>query len=333
MSRFFDEYYSELIANEVIPVHELEQLIKIPKFARIRVMARPKLATEYINWMLRGKESLVHFTSQLSVLPDISSRFVFTFHDVIHLNPGLSGTKFPVSKNEQIRKAVDRARFIITDSEVSRRKILSYYQCSEDKISVVYPVVPSANRVIHPRNRRKSVLFIGTNAPRKNIIGFLEAMREYQDRYGDVAEINIVSDLDAFGAGDNYREVIRSLRICNLRLHSRLPIQELNGLYEESGVLVFPTLQEGFGLPPLEAQSVGLPVVASDIPIMHEVLGESCVFCNPLSSTDIMKAVRQVLSDQQLAGEMHERGLSNVLRFGKASSVQKTLDAYRAAAR
>jgi glycosyltransferase involved in cell wall biosynthesis len=108
-----------------------------------------------------------------------------------------------------------------------------------------------------------------------------------------------------------------------------VPIEVLRIFYDEAKVFVFPSLYEGFGLPPLEAMAHGTPVVTSNVSSLPEVVGRAAVLVNPENVFEIMRALHRVLTDPALRERLKERGQQQAARFSWETSVRRILSAYR----
>jgi glycosyltransferase involved in cell wall biosynthesis len=111
-----------------------------------------------------------------------------------------------------------------------------------------------------------------------------------------------------------------------------VPIDVLRIFYDEARVFVFPSLYEGFGLPPLEAMAHGTPVITSNVSSLPEVVGNAAVLVNPENVFEIMRALHRVLTDRALRDRMKERGYQQAKRFSWEISVRRVLDVYRSVA-
>lgn len=146
-ARFFDEYYSALLnkKDEQIIVRVLQPKNKIGEkifnFIINRLGHRfPKLPAMAVNYLLRNdKTGVVHFTTQLSVIPDIKNKFIFTYHDVFHMQPQFTGKFFDEKTLNRIDEAYNKAEFIITDSNFSRSILKLYYKELKKNICCAYP--------------------------------------------------------------------------------------------------------------------------------------------------------------------------------------------------
>ena len=114
----------------------------------------------------------------------------------------------------------------------------------------------------------------------------------------------------------------------DVRFLGFIPIEVLRIFYDEAKVFVFPSLYEGFGLPPLEAMAHGTPVVTSNVTSLPEVVGNAAVLVNPENVFEIMRALHRVLMDQALRGRMKERGYQQAAKFSWETSVRRILGAY-----
>jgi glycosyltransferase involved in cell wall biosynthesis len=177
------------------------------------------------------------------------------------------------------------------------------------------------------------LLYAGRISPHKNVVRMIEAFSalkaelEKDHIYPDLKLIIIGDDLS--GNPDLRRTVVRSGVQNDVRFLGFVPIEVLRIFYDEAKVFVFPSLYEGFGLPPLEAMAHGTPVVTSNVSSLPEVVGSAAVLVNPENVFEIMRALHRVLIDQALRSRMVELGYQQVKRFSWEASVRRILDVYR----
>ena len=131
------------------------------------------------------------------------------------------------------------------------------------------------------------------------------------------------------GNPDLRRTVVRSGVQNDVRFLGFVPIEVLRIFYDEAKVFVFPSLYEGFGLPPLEAMAHGTPVVTSNVSSLPEVVGGAAVLVNPENVFEIMRALHRVLIDHALRSRMVELGYQQVNMFSWETSVRRILQVYR----
>ncbi|MBP7811306.1 MAG: glycosyltransferase family 4 protein [Candidatus Moranbacteria bacterium] len=224
-----------------------------------------------------------------------------------------------------IRCSCRWAQTVVCVSENTKRDVMKQYLVPEEKIRVVFEGYDQKNP--HPASRIQNrvlpyLFFIGRLEERKNILRIIEAFEILKQTYRIPHELVLVGK-----PGYGY-EKIRS-KIHNLQ--SNIPIYELGYVNEEekwlllrgADVFVFPTLYEGFGIPILEAQAAGTPVVTSNVSSMPEVGGDGAVYVNPESAESIAEGVWQVLSDPDLKNGIIEKATQNLSRFGWASCAQR----------
>ena len=149
----------------------------------------------------------------------------------------------------------------------------------------------------------------------------LKTELEKDQLWPDLKLIIIGDDLS--GNPDLRRTVVRSGVQNEVRFLGFVPIEVLRTFYDEAKVFVFPSLYEGFGLPPLEAMAHGTPVITSNVSSLPEVVGNAAVLVNPENVFEIMRALHRVLTDRALRDRMKERGYQQAMRFSWEISVQR----------
>ncbi len=228
---------------------------------------------------------------------------------------------------------VRTATHILADSEATRDDLVKYYRVAPGKITVVYPAY-DANLFCPPseegdiesipmrlRVGKDYVLAIGTIHPRKNYIRLIEAFARLTNRN---LQLIIVGR-----RGWLYDSIFA--RCHELDLEARVqfldyvPAIEMPALVRGARLLAFPSLHEGFGLPILEAQACGIPVVCSMSSSMPEVAGDAALFVDPLDVEAIAGAMERVLGDDVLCSKLISHGLENVKRFSWKQSAEQVL--------
>lgn len=217
-----------------------------------------------------------------------------------------------------------RAAGVITNSHYTAEQVHARFGVPAERITVCRPGAPRWR----PRNTRGagSILFIGTLEPRKNVPGLLRA---YKHLIGAIAAPPPL--VIAGHAPPGSEQLITELRkipgACHLGYVSS---EERQRLFEEAAMLVIPSLDEGFGMPALEAMAMGVPVIASDRGALPEVTGSAALFVDPADDQALAAAMARVLSDSDLAEHMSKRGIKQATLFSWAESADRLLQAYRA---
>jgi glycosyltransferase involved in cell wall biosynthesis len=242
------------------------------------------------------------------------------------------------------RLSVPRAKGIIAISENTGRDVRRLLQVPAHKIEVAYPGVDESYHPLPPeevesfRQRRgmprRMILFVGTLEPRKNISHLLEVYKQLS-RQTSEAESQRPKLVIVGAKGWFYKEIFARVETLKLKDHVLLPgyvpDEELPLWYNAADVFVYPSLYEGFGLPPLEAMACGTPVIVADTASLPEVVGRAGLIVPPQDVDAWVEAIREVLDDEALRQAMRQRSLSQAARFSWTKMAQQTVGAYRRA--
>jgi glycosyltransferase involved in cell wall biosynthesis len=288
------------------------------------------------------RERIDLFHAPHYVLPPlIHCRSVVTIHDIIHvLFPQyLPGRVAHLYARASLWSAAHRSDHILTVSETSKLDILRRFRVPADKITVAYNaiderllVTPSEDDVERVRARYQLkdpfALYVGNIKPHKNIERLIDAFDLLRHEPGfDSLKLVIIGDQIS-----KYQGLRRAVHQHKLHKHVRflgfVPLETLGVLYRVASVFVFPSLYEGFGLPPVEAMACGLPVVTSNISSLPEVVGDAAVLVDPYDPDSIAAGMRAVLTDESLRASLRERGFAQARQFSWERSVQQIRTVY-----
>jgi glycosyltransferase involved in cell wall biosynthesis len=269
-----------------------------------------------------------------------------TVHDMLdHMSRAREQNMFWRSLHFQSTKRVlGGAARIFAVSNFTRNEIEKLFEIPPDRVEVIYNAIDerflrghanAADRDLIARRYQVTypfLLYAGRISPHKNVVRMIEAFSalktelEKEGAYPELKLIIIGDDLS--GNPDLRRTVVRSDVQNDVRFLGFVPIEVLRIFYDEAKIFVFPSLYEGFGLPPLEAMVHGTPVVTSNVSSLPEVVGNAAVLVNPENVFEIMRALHRVLMDQALRDRMKERGYQQAARFSWEASVRRILDVY-----
>ncbi len=261
---------------------------------------------------------------------------VVTIHDCIHLLfpqylPNRAAFRYA---RFVMGSAVRRSALVYTVSEASRTDILRFYPATDpDKVWVV-PNAIDAELLEDPGQeerervreryqiRGRFVLFAGNVKPHKNLERLIRAFARVRAEPGheDVRLVLLGEDVSRYGS--LRRAVEESGVRQDVRFFGFVPHRTLAALYRMASVFAFPSLYEGFGLPPLEAMACGTPVVTSRISSLPEVVGDAALLVDPYSEEAIARAISRVLDEPELRRSLVERGLLRASRFSWDRSVR-----------
>jgi glycosyltransferase involved in cell wall biosynthesis len=238
--------------------------------------------------------------------PPISSPcpFVFTIHDLIHLHVSGESSRFKRAYYWfVVRPAAHRARFVLTDSEYSRQQILEWSGLSPDRVRVVWCGVDAtfspAGDVYDPGF---PYLFTVVNdKSHKNLSGLLEAFA----KSGLARELKLLVNCKA----DVWAARVAELGLTDsVVFQGMIPDVILPSFYRGATAFVFPSLYEGFGLPPLEAMACGVPVLSSNRTSIPEVIGDAGVLIDPEDLEVFADELRRIVSDSDLRQRLRQSG-------------------------
>lgn len=276
--------------------------------------------------------------------PLVPTRSVVTIHDCIHLMfpQYLPNRAAYAYARASMWAAARRADAILTVSEASKRDILHFFNVRPEKVVVVHNAIderfwipPPDDEVARVRERyqlnQAFVLYAGNIKPHKNLVRLIEAFD--QVRQGPLEHLQLLIIGDQISKLPALRLAVHRLKLHrHVRFLGYLPDETLAVLYRLAAVFVFPSLYEGFGLPPLEAMASGAPVVTSNTSSLPEVAGDAAVLVDPYDVSSIVDGIHRVLTDQTLADELRRKGPLRAREFSWERSVSKTKELYEAVA-
>ncbi len=313
-----------------------------PNFRAVRETAGNYSLGEQIAIPLAlRREKVTLFHSPHYVLPPlVPCRSVVTIHDCIHLMfPQYLPNRLALSyARTSIGMATRRATRIMTVSESSKRDILRFFDTEPGRIDVIYNayderfgVEPREEDVVRVRERYQLhdefVLYAGNVKPHKNLERLIEAFHIVRNRGLDHLKLVLIGDeISRYSA--LRRAVHRHQLHKYVRFLGYLPEETLAVMYRLAGVFVFPSLYEGFGLPPLEAMASGTPVVTSNVSSLPEVAGAAAVLVDPYDPAAIADGIFQVLTDEELRRDLRRKGLTRARQFSWESSVRRVREIY-----
>ena len=294
----------------------------------------------HVPWVLRRERPDVFHAPHYVLPPAVPCRSVVTIHDCIHLMfPQYLPNKAAYAyARVSMWAAVKRSNCILTVSEASKRDILHFFNVAPEKIVVVYNAIddhfwltPPEEEVARVRERyqldHQFVLYVGNIKPHKNLVRLIEAFDELRRSGPEELKLLIIGD-EISKLPSLRRAVHRHKLHKHVRFLGYVSDGTLRILYRLASLFVFPSLYEGFGLPPLEAMASGTPVVTSNQSSLPEVTGDAAVLVDPYDVSSIVDGMRRVLTDPVLAANLRRRGPERAREFSWPRSVQKIRAVY-----
>jgi glycosyltransferase involved in cell wall biosynthesis len=283
---------------------------------------------------------LVHATDHR--IPRLKNRpVVATLHDAIALSH-LDGLRYRwKGLRAFIFKQTARwATQIITVSHHSKKEIVKWFGIPEDRITVTplgvdekwHAAVPSedlARVKAKYRLPERFFLFVGTLQPRKNVRRIIDAHRSLPPQLRREVPL-IIAGRHGWMCDAEVAE-LQSCQDGTMRWIQYVPSEDLLPIFKQATALVWPSLNEGFGLPVLEAFATGLPVVTSNTTSLPEVAGDAALTVNPESIGEIAEAMQTVASNESLQNDLRTRGRARAKQFTWDRTARQTIDVYRKA--
>ncbi len=301
--------------------------------------------TRFLRALNKEHLDLMHFT-HFNAPIFYSKPSVVTIHDLtLSFYPGkkMSSPVYRFGYQVTIRSAVKKAKRIIAVSQNTKKDLQNLFESADDKVRVIYEGVhekfqpPRSTEDIKKIETVKTkyeinkpyLLYTGVWRSHKNLPNLLKAFHILKNDYGFDGYLVITGRKDPVYAPE-LEENTLSLKLENDVIFTGLVEEkDLVPLYNGAEAYVFPSLYEGFGLPPLEAMQCGIPVVASDISSIPEICGEeNAVFFNPEDPGDMAEKIFNVVSQKSLREKLVANGLQRVKQFSWKKMTQETLKVY-----
>ena len=267
---------------------------------------------------------------------------VVTLHDVI---PGrypkwhFAEPSEAAAYRKHLLRIERNADYIVTDSKHQKREIVDLIGIAEERVVPIHLAPASCfGHVAEESLRRPSafshssrfLLFVGSYEERKNLRNVLRAFTKVVGVCQGVCLAVVACETNiADGCNAEKHAADMGLRPKDVVFMKDLDDRELAWLYRNAEAFVFPSYDEGFGLPPLEAISCGTPVIASDIPVCREVLGTAALFVDPESPEELQRAMVSVLSDHQVRNRQISLGRNLVQQFSWEKTARELREVYR----
>ena len=265
---------------------------------------------------------------------------VVTIHDCIHLMfPEYLPNKLAYMYARTFMTiAARRSSKVLTVSEASKRDILHFFKIPSSKVEVIYNAIddrfdrePEMEDVVRVRERYQLndpfLLYAGNIKPHKNVDRVIEAFARLKKRGFESLKLLIIGD--EISKNPQLRRAVHRHQLHqHVRFLGFVPDATLAVLYRLADVFVFPSLYEGFGLPPLEAMASGTPVVTSNVSSLPEVVGDAALLVDPRDAEAIAGAVQRILTDDDLRRSLTQKGLGRAHEFSWERSVRRIRDVY-----
>ncbi len=286
----------------------------------------------HLPWLLRQSRVDILHMPWFYAPAIVPSRLLITVHDLSDVVAPQVGASPPVQTGRLFfaRRALNRADHIFAVSHASKRDLARFFHIPESKITVVYDAVderflseppPADAERILERHAVNSpyVLYAGNIRPQKNLPRLIEAFAVAKAElrgHPELDQLKLLVIGEALNRhADLRRAVVRARVREDVRFLGFVPRPVLRVFYSRALAFLFPSLYEGFGLPPLEAMAHGTPVLTSNVSSLPEVFQDAALLVNPENVFDIARGIRQILTENALRKTLRRKGYERARMF------------------
>jgi len=303
-----------------VHVVKLPGLLLSSRYGKIAALMRFLWNTFYYPFQARQFDLLISPTTHGSFL---LNNQVITIHDLLSLRYNNISRHQRFYFKYLLPKLVSRAKLIVTVSETTKKDVIHFLNCPEEKVKVIYNGYDHTRYFFENNNSQaiskeygvsNYLLAVGPTYPHKNFDRLINAYNSLD------ASLKKDHPLVIAGGKKSYRsylkELVNKLGLqANVHFLGYVPVDLMPSLYREATALVFPSLYEGFGIPLLEAMACGCPVIASGTSSIPEVCGDAAMYFDPSSEDQIAVSIQKVLGDKSLRSLLIANGLQQSSKF------------------
>lgn len=292
--------------------------------------------TSFLKFLNSRDADVVHFTlPQQPVL--YRKKAVTSLHDLTLLKIFPGNKNRVIFKIKQIigsfvfKRIAKTNEYIITPTKFTQQEYIKFSGSTTEKVVITYEAADKVSEKLEtykPMVDKKYIMYVGQQSAHKNLRKLMAAHQLLIEEMPDL-QLVLVGKLTDFGqknkawaADQNYKNIVFT---------DFVPDSQLAWLYKNTAAYVFPSLMEGFGLPPLEAMHYDAPVISSNATCMPEVLGDAAVYFDPLDEEEMASQIKKVLLDPTLQKKLITNGKKQLKKYSWKRMAEQTLDIYKKA--
>jgi O-antigen biosynthesis alpha-1,2-mannosyltransferase len=319
--------YSREILSGLTRAHAAQEFLFYYRPHRFLPSFKEPLPRNASRRLLYGapRAELFHALSQR--VDGRAKRTISTFHDLFVMTGEYSTPEFRARFAAQARQAAERSDCIIAVSNFTASQVEQLLGVERTRIRVVPhgvrgPVDP------HRTDRENLILSVGAIQRRKNVAGLVKAFEQLPNEPGPQWRLALAGAADGFGASEELRAVEESPQRDRIDVLGYVSPDELRHLYGRARIFAFPSLDEGFGIPVLEAMAYGVPVVTSNRSALPEVAGNAALLVDPQDRDALADALQTLVTQPAVREDLVRRGIERAREFTWESAVDRTWAVY-----
>ena len=301
-------------------------------------VARTLQQRQFSKGVQRSRHDIYHEPNFLAYQFDGPS--IITVHDLSWIRyPEMHPVKRVRAMDKYFQPGLDRASLILTDSEFVKRELMDVCGVKPERIR---PILLGVEALFHPRSADDTrtilldhglvhgqyLLAVGTLEPRKNLALALRAFMQLDPALRRRFPLVLVG-MKGWHTSALEQQIAPLVAAGEIRLLGYLPREHLAKIIAGATTLMYPSIYEGFGLPPLEAMACGVPVITSNVSSIPEVVGDTGLMVDPQDVDGLAEAIKTLLTAPDVRENMAKKALARSAQFTWASCVNQTVDAYR----
>ncbi|UUZ64988.1 glycosyltransferase family 4 protein [Polaromonas sp. P1-6] len=301
-------------------------------------VARTLQQRQFTKGAQRTRHDIYHEPNFLAYRFDGPS--IITVHDLSWIRyPEMHPVKRVKAMDKYFQPGLERASLILTDSEFVKRELIEVFGISPERIR---PVLLGVEALFHPRSADNTrsvldahglvhgqyLLAVGTLEPRKNLAVALRAFMRLAPQLRKRFPLVLVG-MKGWHTSALEQQIAPLVAAGEIRLLGYLPREDLAKIIAGATTLIYPSIYEGFGLPPLEAMACGVPVIVSNVSSLPEVVGDTGLLIDPQDVEGLVDAIEKLVNAPEIRQELAQKALRRSTTFTWSRCVEQTVEAYR----